>query len=136
MSSTRQLRNERNRTEDQKQQELAKARYGASAELKQSGILADLATFYGIKEPDRILLVTIAQTFAHLLPEIEFGREEKRRKNLTIGWLNDHYDRIQNYIPNLVITTKTGEVLGPQAAQFIDWTSQNPDHPIVQYLNE
>jgi hypothetical protein len=136
MSRTKQLRNKRNLAEDRKQRELIEARYAEFAELKQSGILADLATFYGIKEPDQTLLVTIAQTLAHLLPEIEFGREEKRRKNLTIGWLNYHYDRIRNYIPNLVITTKTGEVVGPQAAQFTYWTSQNPDHPIVQYLNE
>jgi hypothetical protein len=136
MSHTKQLRNKRNLAGDKKHRELALARYGKSAELRWTGILADLETFHGIETPDRILLVTIAQTLAHLLPDSEFGREEKRRKNLTIGWLNYHYDQIRDYIPNLVITTKTGEALGPQAAEFTRWTSQHPDHPIVQYLNE
>jgi hypothetical protein len=54
------------------------------------GILHDLKVIHDVDDPAKGLLLNIAVSVADQ-HQIRLGRQEKRRKDLLIGWLNEHH---------------------------------------------
>jgi hypothetical protein len=59
--------------------------------LTDQGILHDLKVKHDIEDPSNKLLLSIAMTVAEE-HHIALGRQEKRRKELLLGWLNEHFN--------------------------------------------
>jgi hypothetical protein len=57
------------------------------------GILHDLKVRHDLVDPSNSLLIAIALRVA-TEHQITFGRQEQRRKQLMIGWLNKYYNLI------------------------------------------
>jgi hypothetical protein len=111
------------------------ALYQACSGWTDRGILFDLDRLHGIADPDLDLLVCIAQALVGLDRRIH-QRIPTWSKELTIGWLNYHYNILQPHIQNLVIRTGDGEALGPRADEFEKWAAANPDSEVMKYLND
>jgi hypothetical protein len=97
------------------------------------GILKDLKLLFQIENPSLQLLLPIAMNLSHIL-NLPLGRQEKRRKNFLIGWLNKHYELIEKFVPRLVIKDDKGNMRGPCLEEWSTFQRANPDADILHYL--
>jgi hypothetical protein len=74
-------------------------------------IVHDLARLHDIHKPALSLLLPIATTMSARIG-VPLGRQEKRRKDLPVGWINKHYDQICGFVPQLVFRDQTRGVKG------------------------
>jgi hypothetical protein len=110
--------------------------YAAYARWTDRGILADLLRLHGIADPPLKLLQTIARCVAEVLRRegLALGGELRSRV-LLIGWFNRNYGVIGRLIPSIVIRDESRHSRGPMATRFNRYCDQNPDAPILRYLN-
>jgi hypothetical protein len=106
--------------------------YGTNCSCKEKGILKDLKTQFGITNPSMDLLQLIGGILAEATG-INFGREERRRKKLAIGWMNTHYETFAPHIPNLVLDPGAGEV-GPRSQDWEQYRRENPEDKCIRFL--
>jgi hypothetical protein len=101
------------------------------------GILADLRQLHGIADPPLALLQTIARCVAAVLSRqgLALGRAELRSRMPLIGWFNRNYNVIEPLIPNVVICDEARRSTGRMAAQFDRYCNQNPNAPVLHFLN-
>jgi hypothetical protein len=78
---------------------------------KDQGILHDLRVKHHRDNPSRLLLLSIAMGVAQQ-QNLPLGRQEKRRRELLIGWINKHYDHFRGIIDELVLADTTGKLSG------------------------
>jgi hypothetical protein len=109
--------------------------YQGYMDWKEQGILHDLQKIYNILNPTIQLLLPIALNMSALI-NVPIGRQEKRRRNFLIGWLNKNYDEISKYIPRMVIRDEKGEMKGPNIVTWQRYAQENPDAEIFQYINQ
>jgi hypothetical protein len=105
------------KAKDREEIEEKRIEYHDYMEWKDQGIVHDLETQYQIFNPTIHLLLPIALLMADVL-DVPIGRQEKRRKDLLIGWLNKNYVRIQPYLPRMVIIDERGDLRGPHASNW------------------
>jgi hypothetical protein len=120
-------------TRDQEQIMQKRLEYRDFADLRDHGIVHDLAVHYGIANPTLPLLLTIAKAMSKLAG-IEIGRQEKRRRDLLIGWFNKNYDKIQAHVPHMVIKNEDGEMKGPSLEKWEKYRVANPNAEIFDFL--
>jgi hypothetical protein len=126
MSSDKKDANARDRDEvKQKRDE-----YSAFADWKDRGILHDLSQIHHINKPTQSLLLKTAMILARF-HNVPLDRQDKRRKEVLIGWFNQHYDIFKDTIPKLAMKDKKGGFDGPNREAWKDFRRQNPDHPAV-----
>jgi hypothetical protein len=89
------------------------------------GILHDLKEIHHRPNPTRLLLLSIALGVSHELG-IPIGRQEKRRRDLIVGWLNEHYSHVEGIIPELVLCDSRGPLSGP-AEKLMQYRRDHPD---------
>jgi hypothetical protein len=99
------------------------------------GILKDLADMFQIENPPLKFLVPIAQCVSRLI-DVELDRQDKRRRELLIGWFNKNYERIQPLLGGLILLDDTGRGTGPRAKDFEKFSAADPNHEVLLYLNE
>jgi hypothetical protein len=97
------------------------------------GILHDLEQEFKIRCPCMAILRQIAVLLGKVIG-IEPGRQERRRREFCIGWLNEHYDAIREYIPRLVINDGEFEV-GPHLRDWRQFKEDNPDSDALRFLD-
>jgi hypothetical protein len=117
------------------QEEITQKRleYRDFTELRDCGIVHDLEVRYRIANPTLTLLLTIAKAMSSLTG-IEIGRQEKRRRDLLIGWFNKHYDAIKTHVPHMVIKDEDGQMKGPAVEQWGEFCTANPNAQILEFL--
>jgi hypothetical protein len=115
---------------EQKRQE-----YQDFMDWKDRGILFDLEKRFQIVNPTLSLLLPIALNMSTLI-DVQLGRQEKRRRDLLIGWLNKNYGQIQKYIPRMVIKNERGEIKGPNVDMWKKYVEDNPDADIHNFLSK
>jgi hypothetical protein len=99
------------------------------------GILKDLAETFHIENPSLKYLVPIAQCVSHLTG-VDLDRQDKRRRELLIGWFNKHYERVRPLLSGLVLVDDSGKGIGPCAPDFEKFRTDHPNHELLAYLNE
>jgi hypothetical protein len=109
--------------------------YREYIEWKDRGIVHDLEQHFQVANPTLSLLLPIALSMSSLI-RIPIGRQEKRRKELLIGWLNKNYAAIQKYIPRMVIRDEKGDVKGPNVDTWNRFSAEHPDADVISYLNK
>jgi hypothetical protein len=116
---------------DREEVERKKIQYKDYMEWKDRGILKDLKDYHGIDNPTRELLVTIAMLMGNECG-IRPDRQDKRRRDLMIGWLNLHYEQIRAIVPNIVLRDTKGPMTGPNMDFWNVFRRDNPEHKAVQ----
>jgi hypothetical protein len=107
--------------------------YQDFTDLRDRGIVHDLEVHFSIANPTLPLLLTIAKTMSSLTG-IQIGRQEKRRRDLLIGWFNKNYNTIKTYIPQMVIKDESGEMKGPSLEKWDEFREANPNAEILDFL--
>jgi hypothetical protein len=102
---------------------------------KDRGILFDLEEGFEIVNPTLSLLLPIALNMSTLI-NVPLGRQEKRRRDLLIGWLNKNYEQIQKYIPRMVIKNERGEMKGPNVDMWKKYVKDNPGADIHSFVSK
>jgi hypothetical protein len=120
---------------DKDKQEIEEKRkeYSEFAEWQNKGILHDIVRYFGIENPSLQLLLPIAMNLSHVI-QVQLGRQEKRRREFLVGWMNKHYEQIQSYIPHLVLTDDKGVIVGPNVEAWNRYKRENPDAAVLKYL--
>jgi hypothetical protein len=119
--------------QDQAKVRQREIKYGEFMRQQDTGILQYLEVNHGISNPTRRLLKMIARVMSHMLG-IELDREDKRRKNLLIGWLNFNFELIRPHIAGVVICDGDGRATGFMAQQLDDYRRANPNGTLSAYL--
>jgi alpha-L-fucosidase len=122
------------KSKDQEEIEAKRREYAPFLECPDKGILRDLRDVFDLDGPTLQHLLPIAQTLAHKIGEV-LDRQDKRRREFVIGWLNKHYDEIREYIPRLVIRDDRGTLRGPHADALNRYEEENPTAPVFKYIN-
>jgi hypothetical protein len=71
------------------------------------------------------LLRGVAVVVAHA-NKLTLGRQEKRRKEFVVGWLNEHYDCVEPMIDFMLLREAAGGTSGPVALARV-YLAQNPE---------
>lgn len=121
---------------DQQQIREKKDEYREYMDWKDRGILHDLRENFDIESPTLGLLLTIAVALQSICKEhgISLGRQEKRRREILIGWFNKHYDIFKPVIPKLVIEDESGNLAGRLGEMWNKYKMENPDTTITQFI--
>jgi hypothetical protein len=98
------------------------------------GVLKDLAEIFHVQNPPLKFLLPIAQCMAVMM-NIELDRQDKRRREVLIGWFNKNYDSIGPVMRNMVLIDTHGRANGPLAGGFEQFSVENPSHDVMVYLN-
>jgi hypothetical protein len=96
------------------------------------GILHDLSVLHKRNNPSRLLLLSIALGISHA-KNLALGRQEKRRRNLLIGWLNENYEHVHSVINELVLGDTSGDLSGPEAP-LRAYQAAHPDNEEIEAL--
>jgi hypothetical protein len=118
---------------DRQQVSQRRAKYQSSTSRTDGGILADLKEHFGIENPPLPLLFQIGMNLSKAC-NVKFPRDERRRRELLIGWLNHNYDTFKACIPKMVIRDEEGNYSGPFRESWESFRANNPDEPVVKYL--
>jgi hypothetical protein len=102
----------RNRKKDQEDIRALRRDYEHFINWRDRGILHDLEKFHNLRDPTKKLLLGIALGVAWER-QLPFGRHERRRKDLLIGWINANYDHFKDIIDTLVLGDTVGPLSGP-----------------------
>jgi hypothetical protein len=116
---------------DEEERERKRQEYTGLMDMRDEGILNDLRRLHNLHNPTRDLLLVIAMIMARETG-VTLPREEKRRRGFLIGWLNLHYDKFKDHIPNLVLIDKKGPISGPKVSAWCAYESAHPDAPAVR----
>jgi hypothetical protein len=108
--------------------------YDGFMDWRDRGIVYDLAQMHNVTNPALSLLLPIATAMSARIG-VALGRQEKRRRDLLIGWINKHYDQICGYIPRLVFRDETGGMIGACVDEWKRYHERNPAEDIAKYLN-
>jgi hypothetical protein len=100
--------------------------YAGLMDLKDRGILYDLRRIHNLPDPTRNLLLGIA-TFVSRERKITLPRQEKRRRELLIGWLNLHYDKFKDLIPTLILYNRKESLNGPRMEDWPEYRAAIPN---------
>jgi hypothetical protein len=76
------------------------------------GILYDMDRIHGRSKPSRDLLLRVALVVARV-SDLTLGRQEKRLRELLVGWLNEHYEYVEPLIGSMILRDSTGGLSGP-----------------------
>jgi hypothetical protein len=118
---------------DKQEIEEKRREYREFAEWQGKGILQDLVQYFGIENPPLQLLLPIAMSLSHMI-KVQLGRQEKRRREFLIGWMNKYYDKIRDYIPNMVLKNDKGVITGPHVDAWERFKKANPQADVLKYL--
>jgi hypothetical protein len=123
-----------NRQAAKDKQEIAelKEHYGQWMGWKDQGILHDLREKHHRDNPSRLLLLSIAMGVAQQ-DGLKLGRQEKRRRDLLIGWINKHYAHFRDIIHQLVLGDSTGELSGA-VSELAAYRRARPDDQDVEAM--
>jgi hypothetical protein len=109
--------------------------YREYMQWKGCGIVHDLEQQFQVTNPTLSLLLPIALSMSKLI-DVPIGRQEKRHKDLLIGWLNKNYAAIQKYIPRMVIRDEKGNINGPNADTWKRFTEEHPGTDVLSSLSK
>jgi hypothetical protein len=98
------------------------------------GIVHDLARLHDIHKPALSLLLPIATAMSARIG-VPLGRQEKRRKDLLVGWINKHYDQICGFVPQLVFRDQTGGLKGASVGEWSRYHEKTPEANLGNFLN-
>jgi hypothetical protein len=121
------------RMRDQKEIEAKRGECRPWIESPGHAIIRDLQQYFHIENPPLQLLLEIAMSLANLIG-VKLDRQDKRRRELLIGWFNKHYDRICDYVPRMVLRDDNGMMLGPCIDSWKEYTQKNRHADVLQYL--
>lgn len=120
---------------DQQQIREKKDEYRDYMDWKDKGILHDLKEIFHIENPTLQLLVTIAVVLQNMCKDhVMLGRQEKRRREILIGWFNKNYDMFKPYIPLLVIQDEMGNLSGPRSPVWEKYKKENQESGILKFI--
>jgi alpha-L-fucosidase len=122
------------KTKDKEEIEAKRREYAPFSDWSNKGILKDLKELFGMENPTLQHLLPIAQTMSHKIKE-QLDRQDKRRREFVIGWLNKHYDQIRCYLPRMILRDDQGVLKGPHLDTWEKFEAGNPTADIFQYLN-
>jgi hypothetical protein len=132
LSSSERQREAKDKDKDEIEQK--RQEYSEFMSWRDRGIIFELEGRCQVANPTLSLLLSIALSMSSLIG-VPIGRQEKRRRDLLVGWLNMHYDEIKKYIPRMVIDDK-GELKGPGVAEWMKYKQEHPDAEIHRYLSK
>jgi hypothetical protein len=121
------------RSKDKEEIEEKRNEYRDYMQWKGRGIIYDLEQVHQVFHPTIHLLLPIALVMADAL-KVQIGRQEKRRKDLLIGWFNKHYESIHSYIPRLVIIDEKGDLKGPHQQYWRRFENAHPTEELVDCI--
>jgi hypothetical protein len=99
------------------------------------GVLKDLSEIFHVENPPLKFLVPIAQCLSAIL-NVELDRQDKRRRELLVGWFNKNYERIAPVMPHMILIDGDGRAIGPRAEAFQQFRAEHPCHSVLEYLND
>jgi hypothetical protein len=123
------------KAKDKEEIDQKRVEYREYIEWKDRGIVHDLEQHFQVANPTLSLLLPIALSMSSLI-KIPIGRQEKRRKELLIGWLNKNYAAIQKYIPRMVIRDERGDVKGPNVDAWKKFNAEHPNADVISFLDK
>lgn len=92
---------------DKDREEVAEktAMYGSLREWKDKGIIHEFKETFGVENPTKDDLLALAQIVSKHT-SIVLDRQDKRRKNILIGWFNSNWEQIRPLLSRVVVINK------------------------------
>jgi hypothetical protein len=97
----------RRQSTDARELQTLREHYAPFLSWTDRGILHDLKRKHGRSDPSLKLLHEVAMIVAQTY-KLTVGRQEKRRKEFAIGWLNEHYEYVEPMLDDILMRDTTG----------------------------
>lgn len=127
---------ERARERNRKEVDELREKYKEYMNWKDKGIEHELRTVFGIESASLSFLIGVTDTIIKAIGDksLATGRQEKRHRDLMVGWMNVYWDRLQPFMHKLVIESSDHKFPGPAGERWKAYRSTHLTANLEDFL--
>lgn len=131
----REVKNEKAVAKNTEEVQMKIEEYKDYMNWKNHGIVPEMERIFGVKEPVKEELLTLARMISKTL-DIELDRQDKRRRDFLIGWFNKNFEIIRPILSKIVRIDPDGVSHGEHAEEWEIFKQTNPTDDLVVTLEK